>query len=187
MAVFLGIKGHDEVLVTEANVAQALGSGSLPVFSTPALIISMEKAALESVQPYLDEGSSTVGVRLEADHLAATPIGMTVRTESELTGIDGRIQCNAVKKEQRRALLQLLKHFTVEIHGPRPVEEAIVTAGGVKVSEINPKTMESKLLPGLYFAGEVIDVDAYTGGFNMQIAWSTGYAAGRAAAIKQEL
>ncbi|MDD6089931.1 MAG: thioesterase family protein [Candidatus Limivicinus sp.] len=91
MAVFLGIKGHDEVLVTEANVAQALGSGSLPVFSTPALIISMEKAALESVQPYLDEGSSTVGVRLEADHLAATPIGMTVRTESELTGIDGRM------------------------------------------------------------------------------------------------
>ena len=105
----------------------------------------------------------------------------------ERTGIDGRIQCNAVKKEQRRALLQLLKHFTVEIHGPRPVEEAIVTAGGVKVSEINPKTMESKLLPGLYFAGEVIDVDAYTGGFNLQIAWSTGYAAGRAAAIKQEL
>ena len=100
----------------------------------------------------------------------------------ERTGIDGRTKCNSVTKEQRRALLQLLKHFTVDIYGPRPVEEAIVTSGGVKVSEIDPKTMESKLVPGLYFAGELIDVDAYTGGFNLQIAWSTAWAAARAAA-----
>ena len=100
----------------------------------------------------------------------------------ERTGIDGRTKCNSVTKEQRRTLLQLLKHFTVEIYGPRPVEEAIVTSGGVKVSEIDPKTMESKLVPGLYFAGELIDVDAYTGGFNLQIAWSTAWAAARAAA-----
>lgn len=100
----------------------------------------------------------------------------------ERAGVDGRTPCNAVKKTQRRALLSVLKRFSVDILGPRPVDEAIVTAGGVKTSEIDPKTLESKLVPGLYFAGEVIDVDAYTGGFNLQIAWSTGHAAGLAAA-----
>ena len=73
---------------------------------------------------------------------------------------------------------QVLKHFSVEIAGPCPVTDAIVTSGGVKISEIDPKTMESKLVKGLYFAGEIMDVDAYTGGFNLQIAWATGRAAG---------
>ena len=100
----------------------------------------------------------------------------------ERSGIPGETKVNAVTKEQRRRLLELTKHFTVKISGLRPVEEAIVTAGGVSTNEINPKTMESKLVPGLYFAGEVIDVDAYTGGFNLQIAWATGYAAANAAA-----
>lgn len=93
-------------------------------------------------------------------------------------GVPFEKKCNAVTREERRRLLDILKHFTVEISGFRPIEEAIVTSGGVKVSEIDPKTMESKLTPGLYFAGEVIDVDAYTGGFNLQIAWSTGRLAG---------
>ena len=97
------------------------------------------------------------------------------------SGIPGDTKVNAVTREQRRALLELTKHFTVAIRGKRPVEEAIVTSGGVSVKEIDPKTMESKLVPGLYFAGEVMDVDAYTGGFNLQIAWSTGYAAAQAA------
>ena len=79
-------------------------------------------------------------------------------------------------------MLELLKCFTIEITGTRPVEEAIVTSGGIKVSEIDPKTMHSKLINGLYFAGEIIDVDAYTGGFNLQIAWATGHVAGCAAA-----
>ena len=79
-------------------------------------------------------------------------------------------------------MLTLLKALPLEITGPRPVEEAIVTSGGVAVKEINPSTMESKLLPGLFFAGEVLDVDAYTGGFNLQIAWCTGHLAGQAAA-----
>ena len=70
--------------------------------------------------------------------------------------------------------MQLLKDFTISITGVRPVSEAIVTAGGVKVGEVSPNTMESKLVSGLYFAGEVLDVDAYTGGFNLQIAWATG-------------
>lgn len=92
------------------------------------------------------------------------------------------MQANSLTKQKRRALVELLKAFPVEILGKRPVSEAIITSGGVKVSEINPKTMESKLVPGLYFAGEIIDCDAYTGGFNLQIAWATAYAAAYAAA-----
>ena len=81
-------------------------------------------------------------------------------------------------KGQRRTLLELIKGFRVELQGARPVEEAIVTSGGVKLSEVNPTTMESKKVKGLYFAGELLDADGYTGGFNLQIAWATGYAAG---------
>lgn len=91
-------------------------------------------------------------------------------------------KANSLTKEQRRALVQELKHFTVSLTGPRPVAEAIVTAGGVKVRDVVPGTMASKLAEGLYFAGEILDVDAYTGGFNLQIAWATGYLAGLSAA-----
>ena len=100
----------------------------------------------------------------------------------ELTEIPPHQKVHDLTKEQRRVLLQLLKHFPVAIAGPCPVTDAIVTSGGIKVSEIDPKTMESKFVKDLYFAGEVIDVDAYTGGFNLQIAWATGRAAGLAAA-----
>lgn len=96
--------------------------------------------------------------------------------------IDPTMQANSLTRQQRRALVELLKAFTVEITGKRPVAEAIITSGGVKASEIDPKTMESKLVHGLFFAGEVIDCDAYTGGFNLQIAWATAFAAGTAAA-----
>ena len=92
--------------------------------------------------------------------------------------IDPQMQANSLTKQKRRALVELLKAFPVEIVGKRPVAEAIITSGGIKTSEIDPKTMESKLVPGLYFAGEIIDCDAYTGGFNLQIAWATAYAAG---------
>ncbi|MBR3560393.1 MAG: NAD(P)/FAD-dependent oxidoreductase [Oscillospiraceae bacterium] len=102
------------------------------------------------------------------------------------TGIASDTKANAITKEQRRRLLETLKRFEIAVTGTRPVEEAIVTSGGVKVGEVNPNTMASKLVPNLYFAGEVLDVDAYTGGFNLQIAWATGKAAGEAAA-EQEL
>ena len=95
-------------------------------------------------------------------------------------GVDPALQANSFTRQNRRALVELLKGFTVEITGRRPVSEAIITSGGVKVGEIDPKTMESKKVPGLYFAGEVIDCDAYTGGFNLQIAWATAFAAGKA-------
>lgn len=97
-------------------------------------------------------------------------------------GIDAEKKCNSVTKEERKKLLDILKDFKVEISGPRPISEAIITSGGVKISEINPKTMESKLVKNLYFSGEVIDVDAYTGGFNLIIAWATGRLAGEACA-----
>ena len=100
----------------------------------------------------------------------------------ERTGIPAAEKVHSVTKAQRRRLLEVLKCLRIDIQGPRPVEEAIVTSGGIKVSEINPTTLESKKAPGVYFAGEVLDVDAYTGGFNLQIAWSTGHAAGEAAA-----
>lgn len=95
--------------------------------------------------------------------------------------ISTHLQANALRKEQRKELVSLLKAFPVHISGKRPVSEAIITSGGIRVSEIDPKTMESKLIKGLHFAGEIIDCDAYTGGFNLQIAWSTAYAAGMAA------
>ncbi len=98
------------------------------------------------------------------------------------TGIDPETRVHDITKAQRRTLLEVIKCFSVSIAGPRPVDEAIVTRGGIKVGEIDPATMASKKCRGLYFAGEVIDVDAYTGGFNLQIAWATGYLAGKHAA-----
>ena len=95
-----------------------------------------------------------------------------------LSGISEEKRVNEITKEERRKLVEILKNFTVTIKTFRPVEEAIITCGGISTKEINPKTMESKIVKGLYFAGEIIDVDAYTGGFNLQIAYSTGYTAG---------
>lgn len=99
--------------------------------------------------------------------------------------IPADLQANSLTKQQRRAMVELLKGFPLDISGKRPVAEAIITSGGVKTSEIDPKTMESKKVRGLFFAGEIIDCDAYTGGFNLQIAWATAYAAGMA--VKQSL
>ena len=99
-----------------------------------------------------------------------------------LTGIDQRKKINAITKEERKIILSTLKDFRIPLSSFRPIEEAIITSGGIEVKQINPGTMESKIAPGLYFAGEVIDVDAYTGGFNLQIAFSTGYLAGKSAA-----
>ena len=104
----------------------------------------------------------------------------------EDSGIAPDTKARDLTKIQRRGLLALLKAFPIDIAGTRPVTEAVVTSGGVDVSEVNPKTMESRLIQGLYFAGEILDVDAYTGGYNLQIAWSTGRAAGAAAGLAQE-
>ena len=97
----------------------------------------------------------------------------------ERCGIPAAQKAHDIRREQRRQLLELLKDLAITLKGTRPVEEAIITSGGVKVGEVDPKTMESKRISGLYFAGELLDVDAYTGGFNLQIAYSTGYTAGK--------
>ena len=98
----------------------------------------------------------------------------------QLTGIPGELRCTDFTREQRQRLIQILKAFPVHVSGTRPIDEAIVTAGGVCTKEVDPRTMESKLIKGMYFAGEVLDLDAYTGGFNLQIAWCTGFVAGNA-------
>ena len=98
----------------------------------------------------------------------------------KLSGLNGNIKSNQVTKEMRSQLVDLLKDIRLTVNDFRPIEEAIITSGGVSVSEIDPKTMKSKIIDGLYFAGEVIDVDAYTGGFNLQIAFSTGNLAANA-------
>lgn len=97
----------------------------------------------------------------------------------EISKINSNKRVNEITKLERQDILKLLKNFKIQIKDFRPIEEAIITSGGISISEINPKTMESKLVNGLFFAGEVIDVDAYTGGFNLQIAYSTGYVAGQ--------
>lgn len=102
----------------------------------------------------------------------------------KLSGIDGERDCNTISREERKKMITLLKELSMTVVDTRPVAEAIVTAGGVDVKEVNPRTMESKLVQGLFFAGEVLDIDGYTGGFNLQAAFSTGYAAGKYAARK---
>ena len=104
----------------------------------------------------------------------------------ERSGIPERAKVNSITRAQRLKLRDLIKAFPIELTRPRPIAEAIVTAGGVDVGEVQPRTMESRLLPGLYFAGEVLDLDARTGGFNLQIAWSTGFVAGNSVPIKEK-
>jgi predicted Rossmann fold flavoprotein len=96
----------------------------------------------------------------------------------DLADMDPALPCHSVTKAQRRRLGQTLKRLELHVTKPRPIAEAVITAGGVSTREINPGTMESRLVPGLFFAGEVIDVDGYTGGFNLHIAWATGRLAG---------
>ena len=100
----------------------------------------------------------------------------------DISGIYPRKKVNSITKEERRRLLESIKYMRLPLLRFRPIDEAIITKGGVSVSEINPKTMESKIVSGLYFAGEVLDLDAYTGGFNLQIAFSTAVVAGESAA-----
>ena len=163
------------------------------VLSASAHIHDIERGkylAEIDLKPALDE--KTLDNRILSDFAEfknkdfATSLGKLlpqkmIDTVVRCSGIAPDKKVNSITKEERTALVHLLKHFTVPLLGFRPIDEAIVTSGGVSVKEINPKTMESKLVSGLYFAGEVIDVDAYTGGFNLQIAFSTAVLAGESA------
>ena len=135
--------------------------------------------ALEDLQDILDhlrgEGKEFDVLFLDAEDGVLVKRYKETRRSHPLAGSD---RVDKGIEEERRRLVKLLKEFIIEIKGFRPIEEAIITSGGINIKEINPKTMESKKIKGLYFAGEIIDVDAYTGGFNLQIAYSTGYVAG---------
>ena len=115
-------------------------------------------------------------------HASMRDIARLAETVPALCGLDGRKPANQLSREERLALARLTKSLPLPVSGPRPLGEAIITRGGLEVREVNPATMESKRIPGLYIAGELLDVDALTGGFNLHIAFSTGYVAGRSAA-----
>ncbi len=165
------------------------------VLSASAHLSPMERGRYEAVidlKPALDE--KTLDARLLSDFekyknkdflnaLSDLLPQKLIAPLVERSGIDGHKKVNAITKEERRALLLLLKGLTVPVKGFRPIEEAIITKGGVTLSEVDPRTMASKKAAGLYFAGEVLDLDAYTGGFNLQIAFSTAVLAGESAAI----
>ncbi len=121
----IGLKGHAETVVTEQNTAAAMGSGLLPVFATPAMLALMEKAAAGSVQPYLDEGQGSVGTRLEVSHLAATPIGLPVRAESELIAVDRRKLRFAVRAWGGEELIGEGEHERFLIDNQRFLEKAL--------------------------------------------------------------
>lgn len=140
---------------------------------------ALDEAALDArVLRDFDERRNTQMTNALRKLLPETIIPAVLRQ----SGIDGGKQCNAVTKAERAALVSTLKAFRLDITAYRPIDEAIITDGGVSVKEIDPKTMRSKLVGGLFFAGEVIDVTGFTGGFNLQTAFATGYAAGKAAA-----
>jgi len=105
-----------------------------------------------------------------------------IKVFTTVTGIEPLKKCSQITQEERQKIISLLKGFRMEISGTRPIEEGMVTRGGVSLKEINPRTMESRRIKGLYFCGEMIDIDADTGGFNLQAAFSTGYLAGESAA-----
>ena len=143
------------------------------------------------LKPALDEATLdarllrelTAGANRDMDNVLGTLAPrLLIPVLLDRAEISGNKKAHDLTKQERRRLLELFKCFTVSISGPRPIEDAIVTSGGVKVSEVDPKSMGSKRVKGLYFAGELLDVDAYTGGFNLQIAWATGRAAGESAA-----
>jgi len=169
-------------------------SGPL-VLSASAHMRDFEKdqyTCIIDMKPALDE--QTLDARLVrelsansnkdmANLLGALVPRMMIPVLLERADIPGERKAHDLTKGERRRLLELLKGFKVSVSGPRPINEAIITSGGIKVGEVDPKTMASKKVPGLYFAGELLDVDAYTGGFNLQIAWATGRAAGESATV----
>lgn len=160
-------------LLRYKNINEKLKNGEIELNIDLKPALSEEKLNLRILRDF--EENKNKEIKNSLNELLPQKMIMPV---IKLLKIDENKKVNSITKEERVKLVKLLKNFKVTIEGFRPIEEAIITAGGVSIKEINPKTMESKLVEGLYFAGEIIDVDAYTGGFNLQIAYSTGYTAG---------
>ena len=148
-----------------------------------ACAIDLKPALEEAVLDARLVRELTAGANRDMDNLLGSMAPrLLVPVLLERADIPGNKKAHDLTKQERRRLVELFKCFSVAVSGPRPIEEAIITSGGIKVSQVDPRTMQSKLVPGLFFAGELLDVDAYTGGFNLQIAWATGRAAGEGAA-----
>ena len=161
-------------LLRYKNVDELLNNGTIKLIIDLKPALDEEKLNLIILRDFEKEKNKSFKNSLN-DLLPKKMIDTVI----ELSEIDENKKVNEITKKERMKLIQILKHFEITISGFRPIEEAIITSGGISTKEINPKTMESKIIQGLYFAGEIIDVDAYTGGFNLQIAYSTGYTAGK--------
>ena len=161
-------------LLRYKNVDELLNKGTIKLIIDLKPALDEEKLNLRILRDFEKEKNKSFKNSLN-DLLPKKMIDTVI----ELSEIDENKKVNEITKKERMKLIQILKHFEITISGFRPIEEAIITSGGISTKEINPKTMESKIIKGLYFAGEIIDVDAYTGGFNLQIAYSTGYTAGK--------
>ena len=160
-------------LLRYKNINEKLKNGEIELSIDLKPALSEEKLNTRILRDF--EANKNKEIKNSLNELLPQKLIMPV---IRLLGIDENKKVNSITKEERMKLVKLLKNLKITIAGFRPIEEAIITAGGISIKEINPKTMESKLIQGLYFAGEIIDVDAYTGGFNLQIAYSTGYTAG---------
>ena len=160
-------------LLRYKNVDNLLKEGKIALYIDLKPALSEEKLNERILRDF--EGEKNKEFRNSLDKLLPKKM---IDEVIKLTEIQPSKKVNEITKKERLKLIKILKNFEVLISGFRPIEEAIVTSGGINIKEINPKTMESKIVKGLFFAGEIIDVDAYTGGFNLQIAYSTGYTAG---------
>ena len=187
LANLYGSKSLDETLSILAGLGVhtvEIGAGGYPgkAHCNPAELLADEKKLDERILRDFEKYANREFKNALDDLAARSMIPVLLR----LSGIPEDTKVHSITREQRRALVQLFKGFPVAVSGFRPIDEAIVSAGGVCTREVNPRTMESKLVRGLFFAGEILDLDAYTGGFNLQIAWSTGYVAGCSACLNME-
>ncbi len=160
-------------LLRYKNVDELLNSGNIQLMIDLKPALTPEKLDLRLQRDFNESKNKEF-----KNSLGALLPQKMIEPIIQLSEINGLKKVNEITKQERNKIVELLKNFRITISGFRPIEEGIVTSGGVNIKEIKPKTMESKIVEGLYFAGEVIDVDAYTGGFNLQIAYSTGFTAG---------
>lgn len=160
-------------LLRYKNVEELFNKGSIKLIIDLKPVLTYEKLDSRVLRDFNAEKNKLF--RNALDNLLPKKL---IEPVIELSGINENKRVNEITKEERKEIIKILKEFTITLKAFRSIDDAIITAGGVDIKQINPKTMESKLVKGLFFAGEIIDVDAYTGGFNLQIAYSTGYTAG---------
>lgn len=167
------ILSSSAILVRYKNIDNLLNQGKVKIFIDLKPALDEEKLDDRILRDFKELKNKQFKNSLEK----LVPRKM-IEPVIQVTKINPEKRINEITKEERKKLVNTLKNFELNINGFRSIEEAIITKGGINIKEINPKTMESKIIKGLYFAGEIIDLDAFTGGFNLQIAWSTGYVAG---------